>query len=196
MGRRRRKPDIPVTLALPAEAPTRAEIDLVLMAADAIVSRAGRNGVSLILKGSRSKKVRANEWDQVWEYGAMRQLTVKVISTKVDWCIHEGWLRLEHWEGIPLLFHSAKGWQRVKMLWVERLLGWFTDWQRMAQPQRVWPRLEDIDREIKLMLLAEVEAQQRIDLRPVLQIWARHEVKKVRQAINQTLQRLERPSSS
>lgn len=48
MSRRRRRPPIPVTLTLPAEAPTPDEID-------AIIGQAGRNGVSLILSSLRSE---------------------------------------------------------------------------------------------------------------------------------------------
>ena len=48
---RRKRPRIPVTLVLPAEPPTRDEIDAILMATDAVVMGAGRSGVTLILKG-------------------------------------------------------------------------------------------------------------------------------------------------
>ena len=116
MPRRRRRPRIPVTLTLPAEAPSQAEIDAILMVTDAIIGQAGRNGVCLILNGSRSQKVRAWEWDR-------------------------------------FLFHSAKGWERVKRLWVDRLLSWFTEWQQAGQPERAWPRMETIHREIKFLLL-------------------------------------------
>jgi hypothetical protein len=53
VSRRRRRPPIPVTLTLPAEAPTPDEIDAILMATDAIIGQAGRNGVSLILSSLR-----------------------------------------------------------------------------------------------------------------------------------------------
>jgi superfamily II DNA helicase RecQ len=195
MSRRRRRPPIPVTLTLPAEAPTPEEIDAILMATDAIIGRAGRNGVSLILKGSRSQKVREWEWDQLPDYGALRYLTLKEIGPKVDWCIHHGWLRLEHnRDGIPLLLHSAKGWERVKRLWVERLLAWFTDWQRAGQPERVWPRLETIHRDIKLMLLETISDRKRDDLSPILRSWFRYEVRQIRQAINRTLHSLGQPT--
>ncbi len=64
MSRRRRR-RMPVTLTLPATAPTPEEIDAILMATDAVIGRAGRNGDNLILKGSRNKKVREKEWEQV-----------------------------------------------------------------------------------------------------------------------------------
>jgi superfamily II DNA helicase RecQ len=191
MPRRRKRPFIPVTLTLPAEPPTDEEIDAVLMATDAIISQAGRAGVVLILNGSRSQKVYRWEWDKLPDYGRLRHLTAKEIGTKVDWCIHHGWLRLEYRDGIPFLLHTPKGWERVKQLWVERLLDEFTAWQTAGQPEKVWPRLEHINREIKHRLLEAIEQQNRRDLTPVLDAWLKAEVRKVRAAINATLQRLD-----
>ncbi len=42
------------------------------------------------------------------------------------------------------------------------------------------------------MLLETIEAEERADLLPVLRVWARREVKKVRQVINRTVQAVER----
>ena len=160
---------MPVTLVLPAEAPTQEEIDVILMAADGIVGRAGRSGVTPILNGSRSKKALEWEWDRLPDYGALKHLTADQITRKVDWCIHHRWLRLEHTrDGIPLLYHSEKGWERVKRLWVERLLGWFEEWQAAGRPERVWPRLETINRDIKFMLLEAIRERGRRDLAGVL----------------------------
>jgi hypothetical protein len=191
MPRRRRRAPIPVTLVLPAEPPTQEEIDAILMATDAIVGQAGRSGVTLILNGSRSKKALEWEWDRLPDHGALRHLTADQITRKVDWCIHHGWLRLEHnRNGIPLLYHSDKGWERAKRLWVERLLGWFEDWLNAGQPERVWPRLETINRDIKFMLLEAIGERDRRDLAPVLRAWFPHEVRAVRTAINHALQGL------
>ncbi|NKQ37372.1 MAG: hypothetical protein HF973_17370 [Chloroflexi bacterium] len=41
MPRRRKRPPVPIRLSLPAEPPAPAEIDAILMATDAIISRAG-----------------------------------------------------------------------------------------------------------------------------------------------------------
>jgi hypothetical protein len=190
---RRRRPPIPVTLVLPAEPPTQDEIDAILMAADAIVGRAGRSGLTLILNGSRSQKALEWGWDQLPDYGALRHLTSKEIGYKVDWCIHHKWLRIEYDRDIPLLFHTEKSWERVKALWVERLLGWFEDWLTAGQPDQVWPCLETISREIKFMLLDEIARQGMVRMAPVLRAWFAHEVRAVRTAINHTLQVLGQP---
>ncbi len=95
MSRRRRRPPVSVTLVLPAEPPAREEIDVILMAADAIVGQAGRSGVTLILNGSRSKKALKWEWDRLPDHGALKHLTADQITRQVDWCIHHKWLRLE-----------------------------------------------------------------------------------------------------
>lgn len=55
---RRDRPPIPVVLTLPAEAPTPAEVDAILHAADVLVGCGGRSGLALTLKGSASQKVR------------------------------------------------------------------------------------------------------------------------------------------
>jgi hypothetical protein len=191
MPRRRRRFPIHVTLVLPAEPPTQEEIDTILMAADAIVGQAGRSGVTLILNGSRSKKALEWEWDKLPDYGALKHLAADQITRKVDWCIHHKWLRLEYnRDGIPLLYHSEKGWEQVQRLWVERLMGWFEGWQEAWQPGRVWPRLETIHPDVKFMLLEAIGEQGRRDLVPVLRAWFPNEVRAVRKAINRTLQSL------
>jgi hypothetical protein len=191
MSRRRRRPPIPVTLVLPAEPPTQDEIDAVLMATDSIIGQAGRSGVVLILNGSRSQKALSWEWDKLPDYGRLRHLTADQIARKVDWCIHHKWLRIEYnRDGIPLLLHAEKGWERVKRLWVERVLGWFEEWTAANQPNQVWPRLEHIHREIKSMVLDEIAGQKMVHVAPVLRAWSQHEVRAVRTAINRTLQAL------
>ena len=185
-----RHPPIPVTLVLPAEPPRQDEIDAVLMAADAVVAQAGRAGVTLILKGSRSQKALAQGWDKLSDYGRLQHLTTKQIAQKVDWCIRHDWLCIEYDHGIPLLVHSPQGWERVKTLWVARVLEWLEEWSAAGQSQQVWLRLEHIHREIKLRVLETIAHEQRVELAPVLRAWFPHEVRAVREAINRTLQAL------
>lgn len=178
---RRDRPPIPVVLTLPAE------VDAILLAADVIVGRGGRSGLALVLKGSASQKVQAQGWDRSPAYGALSRDTLDEITTKIDWCIHHRWLRIEYERGIPLLYFTEKGWERVKALWVQRLLEQFAAWQKADAWQQLWPQLEHVHRDIKLLLLATIAQGQRRDLIPALQAWKAHEVKKVRQAINETL---------
>ncbi len=190
---RRRHPRVPVTLVLPSEPPTPEEIDAILLATDSIIGQAGRTGVALILNGSRSKKVREWEWDQLPDYGRLQHLTADAIERKVDWCICHGWLRIEYEREIPLLLHTPQGWERVKSLWVRRVLAWFAEWAATQQPEKVWPTLEHIHREIKLRVLECIAQDKAIHLAPALQVWFVHEVRAVRQAINATLQQLGLP---
>ena len=92
--------------------------------------------------------------------------------------------------GIPLLYLSTRGWERAKELWVERLLGWFEEWQEAGKPGQVWPRLETIERELKFMVLDAIAERGRRDLAGVLRAWFPHEIRAVRTAINRTLQGL------
>jgi len=187
---RRQRPRIPVTLVLPAEPPTRDEIDAILMATDAVVMGAGRSGVTLILKGSRSRKVLAQEWDKLPDYGRLQHLTTDEIARKVDWCLHHDWLRIEYNHEVPLLVHSPQGWERVKALWVARVLDWFAEWAAAGQLESVWPSLEPFHREIKFRVLETIAQDQRGELAPVLRAWFPHEVRAVREALNRTLQAL------
>ena len=184
---RRDQPPIPVVLTLPAEPPTPAEVDAILQAADEIVGRGGRSGLALVLKGSASQKVREQGWDRSPAYGALSHHTVDEITTKVDWCIHHRWLHIEYERGIPLLYFTEKGWERVKALWVQRLLEQFAAWQTAGALQQLWSQMEHMHREIKLLRLTVIAHGGRRDLVPALQAWKAHEVKKVRQAINETL---------
>lgn len=77
-----RRPPIPVTLILPAHPPTCEERDAVLLATDAIIGEAGRAGVTLILHGSHSQKVRDNHWSELPEYGVLRHLIADEIAHK------------------------------------------------------------------------------------------------------------------
>ncbi len=194
---RQKRPPIPVHLSPPAEPPAQTEIDAILMATDSIIGDAGRAGVTLILNGSRSQKALRHEWDKLPEYGALSHLTAVAINQRLDWCIQQGWLRYEHTrDGIPLLFHTAKGWERVKWLWTGRILDWFTAWQLAGTPEKVWPRLEIINHEIKYLLLQTLRDQPKPELTPLLHAWFPHEVRKVRADINHTLQTWgERPLS-
>jgi len=115
------------------------EIDAVLMATDSIIGQAGRAGVVLILNGSRGKKALGWEWDKLPDYGRLQHLSSNQIARKVDWCIHHGWLRIEYDRHIPLLFHTSKGWERVKVLWVARILGWFEEWSEAQRRKRSGP---------------------------------------------------------
>jgi hypothetical protein len=159
------------------------------MATDSIIGDAGRAGVTLILNGSRSQKARRHGWNNLPESGALSHLTAVTIGQKIDWCIRHGWLGYEYTrDGIPLLFHTETGWERVKVLWVRRILEWFVTWQAEGTPEQVWPCLETIDHEIKYLLLQLLREQPQPELTPVLYAWFPHEVRKVRAAINHTLQ--------
>jgi hypothetical protein len=185
MPSRRHRPPIPVTLTLPAESPTPAEIDAILMTVDAVVGSAGRTGVVQILGRSHSQKVQQRGWDQLPEYGALGGRTAKEIGTLVDWCIHHDWLRLQYERDIPLLVHSPRGWERTKQLWVQRVIGWLEAWT--GQPEQLWAQLEHIHRDIKLMTLEALHLDDRRELAPVLRAWFPYETRAVRTAINQTL---------
>ncbi len=128
---------------------------------------------------------------KIAEYGALSYLTGPKIGSLVDWCIDQYWLDIEYTrDGIPLLFTTDKGWERAKGIWARRVLGWFDEWASAGTPENVWPRLEKINQQIKHLILELIEKEHRQHLVPVLRSWFPHEVRKVRQSINRTLQTL------
>lgn len=185
MGRRVRR--VPVALNPSDEPPTPDEMDTILLAADEITMSAGRNGLSLILKGSRAAKVFEKGWDRVETYGALAHLTRDQIARKIDWMIHAGWLRIEYDWALPLIRHSEQGWERVQKLWVEKLLGEFETWVAEGRPEQVWPRIETFHRQIKFQLLERIRARRARHLAPVLLAWRPHEVRKVQGRIGDVL---------
>jgi predicted nucleotidyltransferase len=188
MGRRVRR--VPVVLHPSDEPPTPGEIDAILLAADEITWSAGRNGLTLILKGSRAAKVFEKGWDQVENYGALAHLTRDEIARKIDWMIHEGWLEIKYDWALPLIAHSEPGWERVQKLWGEKLLGEFETWVAEGRPDSVWPRIEPFHRQIKFQLLERIRLQQAQHLAPVLLAWWPNEVRKVRERIGGVLRDL------
>jgi len=191
MGRKVRR--VPVVLDPSDEPPTPDEMDAILLAADEIIDRAGRNGLTLILKGSRAAKVFEKEWDQVETYGALAYLTRDEIARKVDWMIYEGWLDIEYEWALPLIAHTERGWERVRRLWVDKLLAEFETWAAEGRSERVWPRIETFHRDIKFQLLDRIHWQRAHHLAPVLLAWQPHEVRKVRQRIGNVIRHLDVP---
>jgi predicted nucleotidyltransferase len=192
MGRKVRR--VPVRLTPSDEPPAPDEIDAILMAADEIIMRAGRNGLSLILNGSRAAKVIEQEWDQVENYGALSHLTQNEIARKVDWMIRHDWLDIEYDWALPMIVHSEQGWERVQELWIEKLLGEFETWVVEGQLEQVWPRLKSIHRHIKFQLLERIRAQRAHHLALVLLAWRPYEVRRVRERIGGVLRDLGVPS--
>ena len=109
--------------------------------------------------GSRAAKVFEKGWNQVETYGALAHLTRDEITRKIDWMIHNRWLRIEYDWALPLIKHSEHGWERVQKLWVEKLLGEFETWVAEGRPEQVWPRIETFHRQIKFQLLERIRAE-------------------------------------
>ncbi|MEO5960720.1 MAG: hypothetical protein ABIR80_16525 [Opitutaceae bacterium] len=91
--------------------------------------------------------------------------------------------------------HTPRGWERVRAMWVEELLAAFADWVRRGEPGLVRPRMEHINRDIKLDLIDRIVRENRAELCPVLEAWQPREVRKMRASIQHALAALAHPKT-
>ncbi len=166
---------VPVPLILPKEPPSQAEIDVVLLTVDALPGKLDRKDIVFILKGSRRSRALFNQWYKLETFGVMHHLDDYRIGSTVDWCIHDGWLRLMiNREGRIAVYFAEKGWERNKEIWRDRVLEALETWAENGRLDEVWPRLRPIHPEIKAMVIDALRQREGIsdDLRQVLAEWA------------------------
>lgn len=160
---------------LPAE-----EIALILRGADDLIMRGGRNLLVKVLKGSREKKLLALELDQSPVYGRLQDLAVDEILARIDWLILNDYLAIEYDGRLPLLVYTAKGWAIEKETYtaemhaqVDTLIA-----DNDAPPDLSW--LNDINRQVVMLLLDRIEATGDTGYIPALEVWAKNTYKKIR----------------
>ncbi len=169
---------VPVPLMLPEKPPSQAEIDVVLLTVDALPGKLDRKDIVFILKGSRRSRALFNQWYKLETFGVMHHLNDYRIGSTVDWCIHDGWLRLMVDDrGKITVYFAEKGWERNKEIWRDRLLEALDTWAGNGKLDEVWPRLRPIHPEIKTMVIDSLRRREEIpgDLQRVLEVWADNE---------------------
>ena len=177
--------DIPVRLWSIDEPPSQTEIDAVLMTVDALPGKLERKDIVFILKGSRRGRTLFNQWYRLESYAALRHLQDDMIVRIVDYCIQEGWLQLAYGSKDKLLaYFDAKGWERIKQIWAQRVQDWLQYWAEHGVPEEAWTRLQRIHPQIKTMVIDNLREQGNDNLVPVLRQWAENEqVDEIRQAL-------------
>lgn len=179
----------------PGQRPAPDERDAILRAADELIARGGRTLLCRMLRGSKAADVLKHGLDRCPAYGRLAHLPEDDVLSRIDAMIRDGWLAYEYFHKLPLLVHTPRGWERTRELWVDELLAAFAEWIRQGEPAAVWPRLETINRQIKLQLLDRIVRDQRTDLRPILEAWRLPEVRKMRAAIGHALDELARATA-
>ncbi len=167
---------IQVPLFLPEHPPSQAEIDAVLLTVDALPGKLERKDIIFILKGSRRSRTLFNQWYRLESYSALRHMTDDAIMRTVDYCFHDGWLRLVYDQNGKLLaVFDQKGWERIKAIWAERVRSWLHSWVDTGTPEAAWPKLKPIHTQIKNMVLVSIAGKDAKKLQPALEVWAANE---------------------
>ena len=166
------------------------EINAVLRAADDIIFSGGRTMLAKILKGSKDKKIIEKDLQECPAYGAFQSFTLDEITTKIDWMIVHGYLRIEYDYRLPLIVFSDKGWEIYKPIYVDELYALMVDAEAVDYPS-VIERLKTTNRQVVIMLLDKIATSKNLKLIDLLTNWKTSEVKKVKAMITSTLEKLE-----
>jgi len=161
------------------------EIAVILRGADELIMRGGRTLLAKVLKGSRDKKIHELKLDRSPAYGALRALSLEDIQGRVDWLIINGYLAIEHDYRLPLLVYTRRGWQIERETYATELQ------QRLealvapsdTTPDLTW--LNDMNREVVMLLLDRIEAAGDAKYIPALEAWSQNTFKKIRARIRQ-----------
>ena len=87
-----------------------ADLHAVLRGADDLIAQGGRTLLTRILRGSKSKDVLARGLDRSPVYGYFKNTSDEQTLARIDWAIQNGYLRIEHFDRLPLLVYTQKVW--------------------------------------------------------------------------------------
>jgi len=166
------------------------EIKKIIRGANSIVGEGGRNLLAKILKGSREKRVLELHLDKVPVYGCFKDLTINQITEKIDWVILNGYLRIEYDYRLPLLYHTAKGWEIAKEIRINEIIGQFDEMLESGADYYNMRFLKDRNREMIFELLEKIKESKKREYIPLLEAWEKIDYKKVRNRIRSVIEEL------
>ncbi|MDZ7341344.1 MAG: RQC-minor-1 family DNA-binding protein [candidate division KSB1 bacterium] len=191
MGRRVRR--VPVNLNIDDLRPVPFdEIKVILRGADPIIMSGRRTLLAKILKGSRESKVLELNLDRCPVYGYFKDLSIKAITTKIDWLILSYYLEIQYDYRLPLLVYTRKGWEIEMDTYSDELLRGFDELIASGKTEFDMTYLKDRNREMIFMLLEKIAATKDKKYIPILEAWKEIDYKKVRQRINWVITKLQR----
>jgi hypothetical protein len=174
------------------------ERDQVLIAADEMIAKGGRELLAQALKGIHSEVVLAAEGEKLRCFGSLEALTLAQIDAKIDKLLEDGLLRLEHYLGRTLLVHSPPGWERTKELLADRVFASLRKRVDGSDVRGVFAEIGRVHREVKFLVLARIEEARDARFAPLLESWRERETKPVKRRIGEVLEKTScaSPSSS
>lgn len=169
--------------------PSEEDINNILRAADEIIFAAGRTMLAKILKGSKDKKLLEKQLDLCPSYGYFKNMTIDEITLIVDWMIINNYLDIEYNWKLPMIVFAEKGWETYKPFYADELYNKILN-ANSCDKDKIINELKNTNREVILMLLDKIGSSKNIGFIRFLNQWEDNEVKKVRQKINFTINKL------
>ena len=166
------------------------DLVVILRGADDLIMRGGRSILAKVLKGSREKRVLELGLDKSPVYGYYRGLPVEDVMARIDWTILNGYLALEYDYRLPLLVYTDRGWDIEKETYAAELLQGFDRIVNSGTTTFDMEYLKDRDRAMILRLLDKVEATRDPKYVPLLRAWQQVDYRKVRDRIQEVIDRL------
>lgn|GEM_PF-335454 len=168
------------------------ELHAILRAADDIIAEGGRTQLAKILKGSKEKKLLELGLDRNPSYGFYRDLTLEKIMEKVDHMIRTDFIKTELGGKLPMIEFTARGWAIERERRAEELL---REWDHYLD-NKITPfsmdYLKERNRGMIFLFLFKILCSGDKKYIPFLQMWEKFDVKKVRAAIEQVIEDLNR----
>ena len=159
------------------------EIALILRGADDLIGTGGRNLLSRILKGSRIKRLLELGLDQSPVFGALGDLSLELITARIDWLIINGYLAIEYDYRLPMLIYTHKGWEIERKTYAAEMLMKLDQQISRGDSLESFEWLNEINRPVIMGLLDAIEASANSKYLPALRSWSSIAVRKVRQKI-------------
>jgi superfamily II DNA helicase RecQ len=183
MGKRVRRVPVTIDSGDIKDLP-KAEVIVILRAADEIVGQAGRSLLVKILKGSRDKKVLEHELDKCPAYGMFKALSPEEIGHKIDWLIENGFLRIEYDYRLPFLYFADRGWEIERETYSCEMYEKFSRAAADGDVSTIEELRDRTNRQVKERVIALIKERGTPEMLPLIDIWQSTEVKKLRAALN------------
>ncbi|MBM7604856.1 superfamily II DNA helicase RecQ [Metabacillus crassostreae] len=167
------------------------EIKAILRAADEIIAEGGRTLLAKILKGSREKKVLQLKLDRNPSYGFFKSETLDNVMEKIDWMIDYDFLDIHYRGKLPMIIFTDRGWEIEADQRTDELLTEWREWLKQDITSPDMNYLKDRNRPMILLFLEKVKETRDKDFIPYLKLWKDIEYKKLKEAINHTINSLE-----
>jgi hypothetical protein len=174
------------------------ERDAILLAADEMIAKGGRELLVQVLKGVRSTLVLATGSEALKHFGSLSTLSLSQIEARLALVFDEDLLRVEHYWELPLVVHSPTGWSRITGLWADTLYRSFQTRASRGDLAGIFAEVGRVHREVKVLVLDRIEHEGAVPLAPVLECWREREGKRMKRRIAEVLESLRcaSPSSS